>query len=629
MCGIAAIYSQEPISEKWIKDMTDLIEHRGPDGEGRKSFLNNRLWLGHRRLSIIDLSNAGHQPMSYSNGRYWITYNGEIYNYLELKDELKAKGYNFHSHSDTEVILAAYAEWGEQCLQRFNGMWSFIIFDQYEQTLFAARDRFGVKPLYYWFSPKGFLAFASEIKQFTCLPGWNAKMNGQRVYDFLNWGLTNHTAETMFKDIYQIRGGQAVLLKLKKGKSIFEKKALDIYTWYELKPKPFNGSIEDAAKQFRDLFIDSVKLRLRADVVVGSCLSGGLDSSSIVCVANDILNKLGKKDLQKTFSACAHEKKYDERNFIDIVVQERNIEAHYTYPSLDDLFPQLERLTWHQDEPFGSTSIYAQWEVFKLASNNNVKVILDGQGADEQLAGYHGFFAPRYAGLFKSLKIVELLQEISVADRIHAHGKMFAIKLIADSLLPESIRQKIKKVNDSPEWLNMEKLGAVKQDPFVQIGAKATTIRQLSSAQLTHSNLPMLLHWEDRDSMAHSVESRLPFLDYRLVEFTLGLPDEYKLSKGITKKVLREGMKGILPEEIRMRMYKLGFVTPEEVWIRDKASDVFLDKVRNAVAVSNGILNDKVIEKARRIVEGKESFSFYIWRIISFGEWVKKFNVRQ
>ncbi|MGN7479747.1 asparagine synthase (glutamine-hydrolyzing) [Solibacillus silvestris] len=627
MCGIAAIYSTKSLENYLIKQMTDLIKHRGPDGEGHESFLDGHLWFGHRRLSIIDLSSAGHQPMSYLDERYWITYNGEVYNYLELRDELEVKGYQFQSNSDTEVILAAYAEWGKNCLNRFNGMWSFVIFDRLENKFFAARDRFGVKPLYYWYSPEGMLAFASEIKQFTVLPGWEASLNGQRAYDFLNWSLTNHTDETLFENVFQIRGGEAVVIELENN-NLFKEKSLNIYQWYTLKPRLSRGTIDDIAEKFRQLFTDSIKLRLRADVAVGSCLSGGLDSSSIVCVANDLLDELDKKELQKTFSACSHEKKYDERYFIDKVVQSRDIEAHYTYPELNNLFPQLEDLTWHQDEPFGSTSVYAQWEVFKLAAEQKVKVVLDGQGADEQLAGYHGYFSPRFTSLLKSLDIVTLLKEINDSKEIHGYSKVFAIKQIANAMLPEVIRQKLIKVNKSPTWLDMERLGAVEADPFVEFGSKASSIRQMSIAQLTRTNLPMLLHWEDRDSMAHTVESRLPFLDYRLVEFILGLPDSFKLSDGITKKVLREGMKDILPEEIRMRMDKLGFVTPEEVWIKGESAEMFLKKVKEAVALSKGVLKEDVVIKAEAMIAGQENFSFYIWRVISFGEWIKKFNVK-
>lgn len=625
MCGIAGLFSQEPIEYKYIKQMTDIIKHRGPDSEGQQALFDGKIWLGHRRLSILDLSSAGHQPLSYANGRYWITYNGEVYNYLELRQELEKIGYSFKSNADTEVILAAYDEWGRECLHRFNGMWAFLIVDTVQRQVFAARDRFGVKPLYYWQSPQGVLAFASEIKQFTVLPGWKAAMNGQRVYDFLNWGLTDHTNETLFNGVVQIRGGQAAEFSFHDCM-----KVLPVYQWYELKPRSFSGDMQEAAEKFRNLFVDAVRLRLRADVPVGSCLSGGLDSSSIVCVVNDLLKSQNAQELQKTVSACADIKKYDEREFIDQVVNAHGIEAYYTYPQPDNLFEIAGRLTWYQDEPFGSTSIYAQWCVFKLAAEQGLKVMLDGQGADEELAGYHSFFAPKFAGMFKRSEWVRLLQEIIACRKLHNYGVMFALKGMVNMLFPEKVRQNIRKYSGhasvKPDWLNLGKLGAEPIDPFVVNGAKTDTIQNLSIAQLTASNLQMLLHWEDRDSMAHSVESRLPFLDYRLVEFVLGLPDEMKLSKGVTKRVLREGMIGTLPEKIRMRTDKMGFVTPEEIWIK-RNPKLFMEEVRKAQQVSRGVLSDNVIERLEKMVKGNIPFSFWLWRVISFGKWIEQYGV--
>jgi asparagine synthase (glutamine-hydrolysing) len=632
MCGIAALLNNKSLDKENIQKMTEIIKHRGPDGDGFESFLDGKIWFGHRRLSIIDLSELGKQPMSYDNGRYWITYNGEIYNYIEIKEELVKLGFKFKSNTDTEVILAAYSYWGKECLNKFNGMWAFIIFDNKNKTIFAARDRFGIKPLYYWISDDQLVGFGSEIKQFTVLPGWNAIMNHQRVYDFLNWNLTDHTNETLFKNVFQIKGGEALEISILKGdinQDIFKS---NIYRWYELKSESFYGNKEEAIEKFKNLLFESVNYRLRADVKTGSCLSGGLDSSSIVCITNELLHQKKSENLQNTFSACSEIKIYDEREFIDEVVSGRNLDAHYTYPNIDELFSVLDDITWHQDEPFGSTSIYAQWEVFKLASDNNVKVILDGQGADELLGGYHGFFGPRLAGLFKEMKIIELLNEITTTSKIHNHSKKYLIQLMANMLLPEVLRQylraKVGKSNDAPDWLNTDLMDINLIDPFVQFGGKNTTISDMSKAQLVHTNLSMLLHWEDRDSMAHSVESRLPFLDYRLVEFGLGLPDEFKVSEGITKKVLREAMKGILPEKIRMRMDKMGFVTPEEIWLKEYSPDYFRDKVKEAIEVSQGILNNKALQKLDSIISGEEEFSFFAWRLISFGAWIKKFNVK-
>lgn len=664
MCGIAAIFSfNESANLGHIEAMTDIIRDRGPDDEGfvffhdemtqvthlggkdtpadvyqanytytpREAFTGvvpNLTFaaMGHRRLSIIDLSPTGHQPMCTADSRYWIVYNGEVYNHIELRQELEILGYCFHSHCDTEVILNAYRHWGGDCLHRFNGMFAFIIFDRIERKVFVARDRFGVKPLYYWISPSGFLAIASEIKQFTVLADWRAKLNGQRVYDFLNWGIFDHTRETLFAEVLQICGGEYAecgIENLKQG--------LPVTRWYNLKSQEFQGSYEDAAITFRHLLCDSVRLRLRADVSVGSCLSGGLDSSSIVCIVNDILRAQSLNSLQKTFSACALEKRFDEREFIDEVVKTTGVEAHYTYPSVDDLFDTVDAITWHQDEPFGSTSIYAQWHVFKLAAENGVKVMLDGQGADEQLAGYHVFFTPRLLGLFKSLHWLALWQEIQATKKLHGYGAIASLQSIAYYLIPEMLRQPARRIlgktHTAPDWLDLNRLGATPLNPLQDVlDVQMNAIANLSYAQLTATNLPMLLHWEDRNSMAHSVESRVPFLDYRLVEFVLGLPDEFKLSKGITKRVLRSGMKDILPERIRLRMDKMGFVTPEEVWVREHPEQ-FRTALKSALDVSQGILNLSAMHKLERIIAGEEPFSFLAWRLISFGRWIKIFKV--
>ncbi len=664
MCGIAALFASAPAPlEPLVRAMTDAVRHRGPDDEGAVMFSAGTMTatasggidtpqavyktpfayaprrqsgsdqdvvaaLGHRRLSILDVSAAGHQPMCTADGRFWVIHNGEIYNYLELRAELESQGHSFVSHTDTEVILASYRAWGEECLRRFNGMFAFVLVDREAGRVFAARDRFGVKPLYLWRSARGLVAMASEIKQFTVLPEWSPTVNGQRAYDFLNWGLMDHTDETLFEGVRQLRGGESLHCSLKDLLA-----GPPIKRWYHLAPQSFEGDMKAAAEKFLSLFTDSVRLRLRSDVPVGSCLSGGLDSSAIVCVMNGLLRRHSAAVRQKTFSSCSTIDRFDERQYIDEVVRQTGADAHYVYPSLDELFETLDRLTWTQDEPFGSTSIYAQWNVFRLAAEHRVKVMLDGQGADEQLAGYHPYFAPHLGRFLREGQWAGLWRALRGLRAIHGYPMSWGIKQLLDNVLPEVARQRLRllagKAGSTASWLDMKRLGAVSQDPFAAAGAaKARTIQAMSRAQIGATSLPMLLHWEDRNSMAHSIEARVPFLDYRVVEFVLGLPDDYKIADGVTKRVMREGLRGVLPELVRARLDKLGFATPEEVWMKEDDADLFRRAVRNAVNLSSGIIGSDAGSLFEEIVEGKRSFSFLVWRLISFGVWMRTFAVR-
>ncbi|MRD72309.1 asparagine synthase (glutamine-hydrolyzing) [Rhodocyclus tenuis] len=659
MCGITAILSQEGVSASCLSQMNALIRHRGVDGEGYVVSRAGSVWsfsggdtpsgvdlpplpsqggwdgpvvaLAHRRLAILDVSAAGHQPMSYANQRFWISYNGEIFNFVELRDELEALGYVFSSGSDTEVVLASYQQWGEDCLTRFNGMWAFAVWDREQGTFFAARDRFGVKPLYYWCGTGRSIYFFSEIKQLTVAPGWQARVNPQRAYDYLAWGLSDHTEETLFAGVYQIPPGCFISLDLQRLSAVHDGK-LNHIRWYELVPRPFFGGFPDAAAEFFHLLKDSISLRLRADVSIGSCLSGGLDSSGIVCIANSLLRQRDVAELQKTFSACAIDPRFDERKWIDAVVDATGVDAHYCYPAVDSLFSELPAIAWHQDEPFGSTSIFAQWSVFQLAAQNDVKVMLDGQGADEQLAGYYSYFGPRFAGLFKQWQFDQLFSEIAAVRDMHGRSMLRSLFGMLQVMLPAGSRSVLRAivggVASSPPWLDMEALGAQPIDPNAALGVYSDSVAALSRAQLTGANLQMLLHWEDRNSMAHGIESRVPYLDYRLVEFVLGLPEEYKLSGGVTKRVQRAALQGVIPEKTRSRADKLGFVTPESVWMKEHSPDLFRDLMERARRVCSGVLNERSTLVLEDVIAGRRPFDFSIWRMLSFGQWVDRFDVR-
>lgn len=670
MCGISGILSPTQVDLAALRRMTDLVRHRGPDDEGYALFargsvtclagpdtdpsasgvgvpyrptgpLEDRhasaptLAFGHRRLSIVDLSPLGHQPMCCRRGRYWVAFNGEIYNHVELRTELERAGHTFISHTDTEVILAAYAQWGADCLAHFNGMWALALYDTHERTLLLARDRFGVKPLYYWVAPDGTLAFASEIKQFTALEGWQAALNGQRTYDFLVHGLSDHSEETMFRGVFQLRPGHRAVLRGDGRQRLQPGGRIESQRWYGLPVGRFEGSFADAVQGFRERFVDAVRLRLQADVPVGSCLSGGLDSSSIVGTIHQLLQSVGDAapKQQRTYSACSTVSRFDERQWMDEVVRYTGVDAHFAYPALGGLLSDGPAITWHQDEPFGSTSIYAQWHVFKLAAEDGVKVMLDGQGADEQLAGYHMFFGARLGGLARNMRWIELMREAAAIRRRHGYGKKALFRYTAPHLLPAAVFDWGKRhagySHQAPGWLNLGAIDARPASPFHTSGAFDGSVQSMSVSQLTASNLQMLLHWEDRNSMAHSIESRVPFLDYRLVEFVVGLPDEFKLFRGVTKRVLRESMRSTIPASIVGRMDKLGFATPEEVWVREQAPQAFRQQVAKALEAAPDIFNaDALRTEVDTIIDGTRAFSFLPWRIANFGQWYQTFAVK-
>lgn len=635
MCGISGIWNrvQKPVDRSLLRDFTQVIAHRGPDDSGYYFDDDCGLGLGHRRLSIIDLSSAGHQPMASGDQKYWLVYNGEIYNYLELTAELVDLGYQFRSHSDTEMILAAYQAWGYACLDRFNGMFAFLLWDSSKQLLWAARDRFGVKPLYIWEQSPNFIAFASEIKQFTKLPNWKAQANPQRCYDFLAYGMLDHTSETMFKDVWQLRGGQYLTLNSDRQDADFGK--LTVKQWYSLPSHQQDLSMPEAKQQLQNLLKDSVKLRLRADVTVGSCLSGGLDSTSIVCLSDQLRQESANNIPFQTFSSCFDDLRYDERQYIKDVIAQTQVHPNFIFPNASELFEELDHLTWQQDEPFGSTSIFAQWCVFRQAGQSGVKVMLDGQGADELLAGYTKFYAALFANLFRKWHWCKLVNELITCRR---YQNATEIQRMIEPLLPIWVRQPLRRLlgyaseTAVPSWLNGSYLQALGVAP--QVSAKfalttPTSIHQLSHLQLTSTSVPMLLHWEDRNSMAHSVESRVPFLDYRLVEFAYSLDDTTKIRQGQTKAVLREAMRNIIPESIRTRQDKMGFVTPESQWIKHGLSDRFEIELQKAIASLGQWVQPDVLQKIfQATLDGNSGMQGVIWRVISFSRWLKVFDVK-
>jgi asparagine synthase (glutamine-hydrolysing) len=608
------------------------VAHRGPDGQGWREFTSalGPVALGHRRLAIIDTSDAGQQPMSDASDRYWIILNGEIYNYLELRAELEQQGWQFRTRTDTEILLAAYIAWGEAVLDRVIGMFAFAVWDDQEHRLFVARDRFGIKPLYY-FAGSGVIAFASEIKQLRGLPGDSGRMNLRRVYDFLATGTADHTGETLYADFRQLRPGECVLLDLAR---VAPAADLPIRCWYRV---PAPGTIElserEAGERFRALLTESVGIHLRSDVPVGSCLSGGLDSSSIVCLMAQLLDREGKDARLHSVSACYSEKNVDEKPFMDAVVEHARCDPAYVYPQPADALALAERITWHQDEPYGSTSIFAQWSVFEEAKRRGIKVMLDGQGADEQLAGYHGAFSYHYAGLVRELRLFALIRTLLERRRYHGMPVREQLRMFVVPLLPASVVRFLRAPRTQAivqrNWLGSEAFCRIERSrgaldvaldesglgPIKNIGDLCVVMTQAS-------NLGTLLHWEDRNSMAHSIEARVPFLDHRLVEFSIGLGSQHKIVGADTKRVLRRGMAGILPEKVRNRRDKLGFSTPESEWFRGPLRPAIEAGVEETLRRYPDLLNAKATRAlSGDMLAGVRPIDFSLWRIINIGVW--------
>lgn len=631
MCGIYGSVRLPPDPQR-----IDIVAHRGPDGRGWQTFETptGPVCLGHRRLAIIGLGQEGLQPMTAPGGRLHIVFNGEIYNYLELRADLMAKGESFMGGTDTEVLLRALAVWGlDATLPRLRGMFAFLLWDENKQQLYAVRDRYGIKPLYWAETQGGGIAFGSEIKQLVGLPGLGPRMNLARVHDYLAWGITDHGTDTLFAGIRQLRGGEWLTVDVGGGQA----SAVTLRRWHAL-PDPddrLHISEDEAAERFRALLTDSVRVHLRADVPVGSCLSGGLDSSSIVCL---MAGMLGEGAKVHTISACFEEKSVDERPFMEAVVAHAQTEPHFVYPRAEELYALAGRITWHQDEPFGSTSILAQWSVFDAAGRAGIKVMLDGQGADEQLAGYHSGYAWHLAGLVRRGRAGEALR--IMRERAALVGVPLSAQLarLAAVLLPPGLAKTLRgrRMAALHPWLGTEAFrpfaGALSPQDAAVEELGLPPVRDIGSwcLAMTHaSNLPMLLHWEDRNSMAHSVEARVPFVDHPLVDFTLALHSEHKFAAAETKRVLRRAMAGVLPRKVAERRDKLGFATPEAEWVRGPLGALAREGVEATLGRWPGLLDGP---SARAMVEamvaGRRAVDPSLWRIINLGIWGETFAVQ-
>lgn len=613
MCGIAGlVYKDGPQQSAMaaVRRMIALQRHRGPDGEGFYDSVGAS--LGHCRLAVIDLSDAGHQPMCDPEGRFWITFNGEIYNYLELGAQLRGLGYRFQGRSDTEVLLASYRMWGEDCLKHLRGMFAFAIWDEKERTLFAARDRLGIKPFHYTSDGQRRLAFASELKALLdFLPERRANLRLAR--EFVAWDLRDHEAdETMVSGIKRLPPAHAMVWQPDAGIVLRRYWNLEVSDQLDTPPKKRAA----LAAEFRRRFEESVSLHLRSDVPVGTCLSGGLDSSSIVCVASAELRRRGawRDGWQHTFSACFEDPHLDERPYVQAVAAATDCQTHFVFPRGERLRDEIDTWLWHQEEPVGSCGVYSQYCVARLARQTGIKVLLDGQGADEQLAGYRKFILVYLRQLVRARRYVRALSEAATF--------LLSPEILRTSNFADGRRY----LFSSPPEVTQLWPGEAPPKRPAALGIGDSLGRRIE-ADLTRFSLPVLLRYEDRNTMAFGIESRVPFLDHQLVEWLATLPADMRLAGGWTKRILRDALVGVLPERVRRRKSKLGFATPQSEWLAGPLADWLSNSLDGPRHLSD-LLDPSVIKQllAKRAA-GVRSLSQdkILFRLAIYESWARQF----
>ncbi len=604
MCGIAGIIEKRAatVDRARLQAMTDCIAHRGPDGEGVAVF--GAVGLGHRRLAILDLSPQGAQPMGYGDTGLTVVYNGEIYNYKEIRDELVALGYAFHTGTDTEVLLAAYDAWGEQCVARFNGMWAFAIHDAKKNRVFCSRDRFGVKPFYYHDDGER-LVFGSEIRQILpFLPG--VKAHRETLETFLATMGSDLTPQTFFEGVLRLPAGHSLVYDL----ATHQQRITPHYRLQRPQAASTPGR-DEAATQIYDLLKDAVALRLRSDVKVGTCLSGGLDSSSVATIAAG----LSQERSFAAITAVSEQESNNEVEFARTVAEHCALDWHQVKPGYDDFTASLPAVVRTQEEPFASASIVMQYWVMKTARSNGIPVLLDGQGGDELLLGYERYYASSILAMLRGRGVLRTLREIRQIRRNNAKMHLLNIAKYLVGSMSSALRYAYhfhchRYLRERPPT-----------PPHLQALARnVTDVWGLQALDVTMTNLPILLRYEDKNSMAHSIETRLPFLDYRMVEASLALPVDYKIHDGWSKWLLRRAMDGKMPDSIVWRKNKFGFEAPEAIWLK-RHSAIMQEAVLNSPLLA-AISDRAKLQKLYPKLDARSKFRLY-----SVALWEAEFGV--
>lgn len=637
MCGIAGFIAQSGRGRSYCAPaVLRSIEHRGPDDYGWLRYAGNAVELGrqwispnrepevlflHRRLSILDATDFGWQPMATPDRRYHLIFNGEIYNYVEIREELQRLGYSFRSRSDTEVLLAAYAKWGYEAFRRFVGMFAVAILDTQRRTVLLARDFFGIKPLYYSMED-GFFCFGSEIKSLLSFGHLQLHGNPARLLCYLRYGMTDFGSETLLTNIQQLPAAHFLEISLDSVHAAEPKRY-----WSPESEDELDISFEEAAQKVRELFLRSVDLHLRSDVPLGSALSGGIDSSSIVMA----IRHLDENADIHAFSYISDDRNTSEEPWMDIVVRQARAKVHKVRITPGELAADLDSMMHFHDEPFGSTSAYAQYQVFRAARASGVKVILDGQGADEILGGYRCYLGARLASLVRQGLWPEAMRFLHSISRLEGVGSYQGLAYCADYLLPPTLQWAARKLlgkDAMPSWLNDRWFAERGVGPRFMNYTTAHSVLKDSLARSLTETLPSLLRYEDRNSMASSVESRVPFLTPEFVSFLRRLPEQYLIAPdGTSKAVFRRAMRGIVPDAILDRRDKLGFVTPERRWL-DQLDSWVSGILGSESAHQIPFLNLGVAKKEwQHVRDGKSRFDFRVWRWVNLVHWSERLGI--
>ena len=612
MCGIAGMFG-ERVDADLVVRMRDTLAHRGPDGAGL--FAAPDVVLGHRRLSIIDLSDNGHQPMSTKDGRYTITFNGEIYNYKEIRAELEQK-YTWVSQSDTEVILHAYEEWGESAVQRFNGMFAFAIYDAREHTLWCVRDRLGIKPFYYAFENRRFV-FGSEIKA-VLASGLRAKEYAPRIFDYLALGLYDHTQETFFEGIHKLPPGH--WFKMKVGQMPRPVRYWSLADRVSHVDVP--STDRECIEQFSALFQDAIRLRLRSDVPVGVTLSSGLDSTSLLA---HLRKALPASASLHAFTACFHEQAFDEGRPTEEVIRLFDHPWHKSYLTPEEVPGLSEQMLHFQDEPYGGIPQLSFFKLHQLAREQGVTVLLEGHGVEEYLTGYPLYFPPYWTDLFKQGHWLTLGRELRGFSKA---GRGSARRIWSDwsSFLSHRQGMHLDLTKQSFSSLVSAEYAKASAEPVRQERPFSTHLENVLYWNMTAAKLPRVLRFQDRVSMAMGRELRLPFLDYRLVEFVYALASRYKIRSGVDKWILRKSVEGLVPQE-KIYAKKSYVVTPQTAWFKRELRPFMESMIQSESFKSRACFNQVAVQQAVKRFEADPApkNSFFLWQLMNLEAWFRKY----